>query len=77
MRLLISSKRLWLLGVLLLIIAGGIFGYTQLSKQEQAPDDSSGVQTAIARRGDLILLASGSGTLIVSREASVLCFGKE
>lgn len=63
-----SRKTLLIVFVLIVVIAGGGYAYytTSQAAEEVMEDDS--LQTSRARRGDLIIYASGSGTLIVGDE---------
>lgn len=68
-----SSKprnRVWILvSILILLIGGGFafYKYQYLPSQEISAEPQ--LQTAIIRRGDIILYASGTGTLIPAAEA--------
>ena len=67
----IASKRIrWLLaGVVILAIAGGGTYYYTSSAQASVPTETP-VQTATAFRGDIVLYASGTGTLAPSNQVS-------
>ncbi len=63
----------WIIGlVVLLLAAGGYAGYRlwYLPSNEVLGEEST-LQTATARRGDIILYAAGAGELIPSEEVSV------
>jgi RND family efflux transporter MFP subunit len=65
------SKRVWwiILAVVVLSSAGG-FAYYRLANDSEEQADEDELQTATIRRGDIVLYASGSGTLIAASEAS-------
>ncbi|RPI93633.1 MAG: hypothetical protein EHM40_09250 [Chloroflexi bacterium] len=68
----INRKTIWSVAVILTLGVAAVGGYTYYSKIFLATRsaDHSEVQTAIVRRGDLIVSASGSGTLIAQTDAS-------
>ncbi len=55
--------------VAILAIAGGYFYYSKVSSTFTASNGSQ-IQTAAVRRGDLVVSASGSGTLIANSDAT-------
>ena len=66
-----SKRTLWIVLFIVVLASAGGYAYYQmeyLPAQEQA--DEPGLQTATVRRGDIVLYASGSGTLIAASEAS-------
>lgn len=68
-------KRRWTASILLILIllaaiAGGFYAYTLSRPSAQMVDSASELQTATVRQGDLVLYASGSGTLTASAQAS-------
>jgi HlyD family secretion protein len=67
----IGKKGLWIiLGVLILASAGGFAYYRQVVLPSQTVDEPQ-IQTAVARQGDLVIYASGSGTLTVMNEVAL------
>ena len=67
----IPGRVWWILLTVIVLASGGGYAYYQmeyLPSQEQA--DESGLQIATVRRGDIVLYASGSGTLIAASEAT-------
>ena len=64
----INRKIIWIIAIVSILAAG----YTYYSKIYSATrkTTSSEVQTAIARRGDLIVSAGGTGTLIANSDAT-------
>ena len=67
-----SSKTLWFVLIFLLLAAVGGYGYYQyFYLPTQQVEEGPSYQTAIARKGDIVLLASGSGTLIPAAELNL------
>jgi len=66
----INRKTIWIVAVILILAAAG--GYTYYSKSTLAAQASDGseAQTAVARRGNLVLSASGKGTLLAGTAAT-------
>jgi len=67
------KKIYWIIALVVVVLgAGGFAGYRYwyLPSQEVVREDST-LQTATARRGDIILYAAGSGELIPSAEVDV------
>jgi RND family efflux transporter MFP subunit len=66
-----SKRTLWIaLAIIVLATAGGYAYYQMEYLPSQEQTDEPGLQTATIRRGDIVLYASGSGTLIAAAEAS-------
>jgi len=66
-----SMRTLWIVLIIVVLASAGGYAYYQmeyLPSQEQA--DEPGLQTATVRRGDIVLYASGGGTLVAASEAS-------
>ncbi len=66
-----KKKTLWIILVLVLLMGGGggaFAYYNHVTQPVQAATEDTGVQTAIARQGDLAIYASGAGTVIASSE---------
>jgi len=66
-----SKRTLWIVLAIVVLASAGGYAYYQmeyLPSQEQG--EEPGLQTATVRRGDIVLYASGSGTLIAASEAS-------
>lgn len=74
MRSLLSKKNRWVFAILLLVIAGGSFATYQFFSEREETEDTPAVQTALVRQGDIIIRASGTGTLIIADEI-LLAFG--
>lgn len=71
MRSLFSKRNRWVFVVLLLVIAGGSFAAYQFFTQPEETAETPAVQTALVRRGDIIIRGSGSGTLIIADEVKL------
>ena len=71
MKKLVSGKMRWLLvAIIILVIAGsGTIYYTSSTQASTATEETS-VQTATAFRGNIVLYANGTGTLVPSNKAS-------
>jgi multidrug efflux pump subunit AcrA (membrane-fusion protein) len=59
----LGNKSLLIAGAFLILIAGGGFAYYKLSYLPSQTTATSTLQTATARTGDLVIYASGTGTL--------------
>jgi HlyD family secretion protein len=72
LRQLIRQKRTWLvLLAIVLVGAGGFTAYRVLSAGETQTTATPQVQTAVARRGDLTVFASGVGEVIPASEMNI------
>lgn len=68
----LHSKYLWItLGVILLIAVGSYFAYNYFSTDTTEVSESPQLQTAVARRGDLTVFATGAGQVIPAREVNL------
>ncbi len=68
----IRQKRIWLVGILLVVIGVGAFtAYRVLSAADTQTTANPLVQTAVARRGDLTVFASGVGEVIPSSQINI------
>ena len=65
----INRKIIWIIAVLILLAAAGSYAYFSKAAAAQTADDSQ-VQTAVVQPGDLIVSASGTGTLIANSDAT-------
>lgn len=68
----IQSKRAWIiLGGLLVVIAAGYTAYRLVASPPAEASTTAQVQTAVARRGDLTVSASGVGKVVAAIEVNV------
>jgi multidrug efflux pump subunit AcrA (membrane-fusion protein) len=70
----LKNKWFWIIAlVLILAVGGGAYYYytTQVAASEQTTAQEPALQTAVARRGDLVVSASGSGQLVPSAQIQV------
>jgi len=66
-----KTQALWLVfAVVVLIVVPGWYFYSRRTSGQAAPDSSQTSTTAIVRRGDLVLSATGTATLIAQTEAT-------
>ncbi|MCD6424879.1 MAG: biotin/lipoyl-binding protein, partial [Anaerolineales bacterium] len=68
-----TEKIYWIIAVVVIVLAaGGFAGYRFWYQPSQVVDsEDSTLQTAVARKGDIILYAAGAGELIPSAEVEV------
>jgi RND family efflux transporter MFP subunit len=64
----ISKKHIIIAFVFIFLISGGGFAYYRSTYLPAQTSDESEIQTTVVRRGDLVIYASGSGTLITIDE---------
>ena len=71
-----SKRTLWiLLSVVAVVLAGaGGYAYYRVRQAQASSTQTSTLQTATVRQGDLVIRASGTGTLIAVTESD-LVFG--
>ncbi len=68
----LPKKAIWAAAVVILLAAGGgAYVYYQSTQAATETISESEMQTAVATRGDLIIYASGTGTLISSNESDL------
>ena len=65
-----SRRTLWILLVVVVLAGGGGYAYYRMVYLPQQTTDEPTMQTATARQGDLIIYASGTGTLVPAAETS-------
>jgi len=65
-----NRKLWWLVIALLLVLAGSVTAYQVWLKPESETASTPQVQTAVARRGELVVFASGAGQVIPATEIS-------
>lgn len=72
LRKLLARKWLWV--ILLLVIlggAGGIYAYRVYGSSAEQESSEAQMQTAVARRGDLVIYASGAGQVVPASEINL------
>ena len=66
-----GKKTWWIIAVIaVLIIAGGV-AYFQMNSADTQTTTTETLQTTIARKGDLVIYASGTGTLVAVDEVDL------
>jgi multidrug efflux pump subunit AcrA (membrane-fusion protein) len=68
-----KKRKRWLIGIALVVVlaaaAGGYYYYrTQIASAQAAAEEEPDMQTAVARRGDLVVSASGTGSVVPASE---------
>jgi HlyD family secretion protein len=67
----LEKKKLWgIVAVIAVLALGGVYAYQTFAADADAATDEPAMQTATVRQGDLVLYASGTGTLTPAAEAS-------
>lgn len=67
-----NKKILWIIVIFALVAAGGVYGwYTWLAPADAETVETPEVQTAVARRGDLVVFASGAGSVIPANDVGL------
>ena len=68
-----GNKRVWIILIGILILGGaGFYFYSQnLATVEAQDEEDTAVQTAVARRGDIVVSATGAGSVIANQELSL------
>ena len=66
----LKKKSFWIVLFFIIIVAGGGYTYytTQIMPAEAAEVEEPAMQTAVARRGELTIFASGAGQLVPASE---------
>jgi HlyD family secretion protein len=67
----LPRRMLWILPAVVILASGGGYAYYRLSYLPGQTADEPAMQTATARQGDLVIYASGAGTLIPAAETSL------
>jgi HlyD family secretion protein len=68
-----KNKKFWWVLVFIVVVAasGGYYYYTTLTAAQAETGSENQLQTAVARRGDLIIYASASGEVVASTDVSL------
>ncbi len=64
------KRILWIILAVVILVSAGGFAYYRMVYTPTQQTDEPGLQTATVRRGELVIYASGSGTLTAASEAS-------
>jgi len=64
------KRILWIIPAVVILVSAGGFAYYRMVYTPTQQTDEPGLQTATVRRGELVIYASGSGTLTAASEAS-------
>jgi len=72
MRDLLTSKKMWLAALVVILLgASAFFVYNALGQSESETNDEPQMQTAVARRGDMIVFASAAGSIVPGTEIGI------
>jgi len=66
----LPKRILWVVLIIILLAGAGGFAYYKLNPAPTQSASADTLQTATVRQGDLVIYASGSGTLVAASEAS-------
>ena len=66
-----SNKKFWIISAAVFLIAGGVFVYFNYFQPDTQETESAPMQTATVRQGDILVSATGTGTLIPAAEIDV------
>ncbi|WP_345319554.1 biotin/lipoyl-binding protein [Candidatus Villigracilis proximus] len=66
-----GKKTWWMIAVVALLVIGGSVAYYQMTAVDTETATTDTLQTTVARKSDLILYASGTGTLIAVDEVDL------
>ena len=67
-----NKKAFWIILIAVVVITAGGYGiYTWTSPEETETEETAEVQTAVSREGDLVVSASGAGSVIASIEVNL------
>jgi HlyD family secretion protein len=64
----LRKRRFWITLVVIMLVAGGGYYYNTVYLSAQVTNDEPPLQTTSARQGDLVVYASGTGTVIPATE---------
>jgi len=64
-----GNKRVWLIGLVLILVAGGVAAYFVINANAtEAADQEQEVQTTLARQGNIVISATAAGSVIPAKE---------
>ncbi|MFN8398520.1 MAG: efflux RND transporter periplasmic adaptor subunit [Anaerolineales bacterium] len=69
----LSKKAIWTIGIVIILLAAssGGYAYYRSTQTVDETDSTAELQTAVATRGDLVIYASGTGTLVSANETEL------
>ena len=69
----LSQKTIWTIGIVIILLAAssGGYAYYRSTQTVDETDSTAELQTAVATRGDLVIYASGTGTLVSANETEL------
>jgi HlyD family secretion protein len=67
----LGKKIWWIIGIIAILMIGGGVAYYQMRSTNTQTLTANTLQTTVARKGDLVIYASGTGTLIAINEANL------
>ncbi len=67
----LSKRTIWVLAAAIVLMGGGGFAYYRLAYLPGQASEEPALQTAVVRQGDLVIYASGTGTLIAASEVDL------
>ena len=70
----LSKKLFWIILIVIVLAGAGGYGYYRWRQTQASATQTSTLQTATVRQGNLVIRASGTGTLIAVTESD-LVFG--
>jgi RND family efflux transporter MFP subunit len=68
----LSKKLFWIFLIVVLLAGAGGYAYYRIRQSQASSTQASTLQTATVRQGDLVLRASGTGTLIAVTESDLV-----
>ena len=66
-----KNKKFWISVAIIVIILGSAYAYSRATRNEDQAADTPPLQTSVVRQGDIIVSASGTGSLIPAAEVNV------
>ncbi|UCG23232.1 MAG: efflux RND transporter periplasmic adaptor subunit [Chloroflexota bacterium] len=65
----LRNRKVWLIGLVLIIIAGGAAAYFAINANStEAADEEQEMQTSVARQGNIVISATAAGTIVPATE---------
>ena len=66
-----GKKTWWIIAIVSMLVIGGGVTYFQMNSADTQTTTADTLQTTIARKGDLVIYASGTGTLVAMEEVNL------